>query len=69
MFEAPSAKRLWRGSFDRTQHSLGSRPGEASQLPGNGTRWLTASELATWGMEQTVDRLLDRQSRRGNRRR
>ena len=51
---APGGSRLWLGDFDHTQHPLSERPFQAARLPGGGTRWLSAEELARFGVEQTV---------------
>jgi len=42
-------KILWSAAFDETQPSLMEDPQRAAQLPGGGTRWLKAEELARFG--------------------
>jgi hypothetical protein len=54
----PTGRVLWRGRFDERQHELSYRPVEASRLPGGGLRWITAEELARWGVGQTVSAML-----------
>ncbi|MGI9592239.1 MAG: hypothetical protein ACR2P8_12780 [Myxococcota bacterium] len=58
LFDVRSGTRIWRGRFDLTQQSLTANVVRARQLPGGGTRWLSASELARWGAEQMVRQLL-----------
>ena len=55
---APSGKRLWIGRFDETQVPLSAAPGRARRYPGGGSRWLTAQELARFGVRHTVEALL-----------
>ncbi len=50
----PSGRVLWRGDFNQTQRPLSEGPARASRLPGGGMRWLTAAELADWGVKETV---------------
>jgi hypothetical protein len=50
--------KLFRGLiFDHTQVALGENALTAAQYPGGGTRWLTAEELARWGVSQIVQTL------------
>ena len=58
LFDVSSGSRIWWGRFDVTQQALTANVGRARQLPGGGTRWLSASELARWGAEQMVRQLL-----------
>jgi PBP1b-binding outer membrane lipoprotein LpoB len=51
---APTGRVLWRGVFNETQRPLSEGPARASRLPGGGMRWLTARELADWGVKETV---------------
>ncbi len=51
---APTGRVLWRGGFNETQRPLSQGPARASRLPGGGMRWLTAAELADWGVKETV---------------
>ncbi len=46
---------LWSSVFDETQRSLSENVLVAGQYPGGGTRWLTASELARFGAQQTAE--------------
>jgi len=57
LFDAPGGQRLWSGSFDQTQLPLSENLLQALRLPGGGTRWLTAEELAHWGAEQTAQQM------------
>jgi hypothetical protein len=57
LFDAPGGRELWSTSFDRTQRPLSENILQAGQLPGGGTRWLTAGELARWGVERTARRV------------
>ena len=52
LFDAPGGVQLWSAVFDQTQLPLSENVLQASQLPGGGTRWLTAEELARWGAER-----------------
>lgn len=54
LFDAPGGHQLWSASFDRTQLPLSENVLQAGQLPGGGTRWLTAEELALWGAGHTA---------------
>lgn len=51
---APGAEPLWAGQFDETQQALTENLFSASRLPGRGSRWLTAEELARWGAQETA---------------
>ncbi len=52
LFDAPTGQRLWSGDFDQTQRPLGDNVLDASRLPGGGSRWLSAEELARWGAQE-----------------
>jgi len=54
LYEAPSGRRLFTARFDQTQHAANERPLEAARFPGGGSRWVSASELARWGSEETA---------------
>jgi hypothetical protein len=43
--------------FDHTQVALSENALTAAQYPGGGTRWMTAEELAHWGVNQVVKSL------------
>ena len=58
LHEAPSGRLLWRGKFDLRQPSLTEDPRLARRLPGGGRRWLTSTQLATWGVTNTIDSML-----------
>ncbi|HVP29469.1 MAG TPA: hypothetical protein VMW35_09950 [Myxococcota bacterium] len=58
LYAAPSGKRLWTGRFDQTQHAANERPLEAARLPGKGSRWLSAEELAGFGAEEVAKALV-----------
>jgi nucleotide-binding universal stress UspA family protein len=52
---APDGLRAWAGRFDETQPSMTADLQRVRQYPGGGTRWLTAGELARWGVSRTID--------------
>jgi hypothetical protein len=54
LYSAPEALRVWRARFDETQQSLSANVARARKYPGRGTRWLTAAELARWGIENAI---------------
>jgi hypothetical protein len=54
LHDVPTARRLWTGRFDETQLSITEGIFRARQYPGGGTRWLTASEFARWGANETA---------------
>ncbi len=54
LHHVPTARRLWTGRFDETQFSITESIFRARQYPGGGTRWLTASEFARWGANETA---------------
>lgn len=54
LFNAPGGRQLWSTSFSHTQQPLSENVLAASRLPGRGTRWLSAEELALWGAERTA---------------
>lgn len=60
IFGAPQADKVWTSSFDETQRALGENIWNARRYPGGGTRWLTASELAQWGVDSAVGTLPSR---------
>jgi hypothetical protein len=55
LYAAPSGERVWSARFDETQQTLTGNLRRAREYPGGGTRWLTAAELARWGIEQAID--------------
>ena len=55
MYSAPGMQRLWTSSFDETQRALSEHVLNARRYPGGGSRWLTATELAQWGIGAAVD--------------
>lgn len=57
LLDAPGAQRLWSASFEQTQQPLSDNVLAAARLPGGGTRWLTAEELARWGAQQTAQQV------------
>jgi hypothetical protein len=54
VYEAPTARRLWRGRFDETQQAITEAILRARQYPGGGTRWLSAPEFARWGADEVA---------------
>jgi len=57
MVQAPSAIRLWSGTFNETQQPLNENLLNARRYPGGGTRWLRAEELARWGAREVAREL------------
>lgn len=57
MYSAPDAHYLWSSKFDETQRALTENVWNARRYPGGGSRWLTAAELARWGVESSFDTL------------
>jgi hypothetical protein len=55
IYRAPDGLRVWSGRFDETQPSMTANLQRVRQYPGGGTRWLTAAELARWGVSRTLD--------------
>ena len=55
LYSAPGALRVWSARFDETQQALSANVARARQYPGRGTRWLTAAELARWGIEHAIE--------------
>jgi hypothetical protein len=49
VYAAPGAAPAFRARFDQTQVPISANVFSALRYPGNGTRWLTAAELARWG--------------------
>ena len=54
LFDAPGGQQLWSTTFSHTQQPLSENVLAASQLPGRGSRWLSAEELARWGAQRTA---------------
>ncbi len=57
LYTSPEMRRLWTSKFDETQRALSEHLLNARRYPGGGTRWLTASELAQWGVASAADTL------------
>ena len=57
IYTAPGTQRVWTSSFDETQRRLLDNVWNAPRYPGGGTRWLSASELATWGANSSIESL------------
>jgi hypothetical protein len=57
LYTAPGTQRVWTSSFDETQRPLGDNVWNAPRYPGGGTRWLSATELATWGANSSIESL------------
>jgi len=51
---APGGAPAYRVRFDHTQTALSANLFTGLRYPGNGTRWLTAAELARWGADNAV---------------
>jgi hypothetical protein len=58
---SPGSRSLWTGRFDHTQHALSENALVAARYPGAGSRWLTAAELARWGIESAARKLAKEQ--------
>ena len=58
---SPGSRSLWSGRFDHTQHALSENALVAARYPGAGSRWLTAAELARWGIETAARKLAKEQ--------
>jgi hypothetical protein len=54
LYTAPGAQKLWGAVFSETQQALSENILSTYRYPGGGMRWLTAEELAKWGVEETV---------------
>jgi len=52
LFDAPAARRLWRGTFEETQQPINENVFNMGRYPAGGTRWLRAEELARWGAKE-----------------
>jgi hypothetical protein len=57
VYSAPVPHQLWNSKFDETQRPLSENVWNAPRYPGGGSRWLTASELARWGVDSAIDTL------------
>jgi hypothetical protein len=56
---APGGRQLWTARFDHTQQALSQNALVAPRYPGAGTRWLTAAELARWGLDSAAKEVAD----------
>jgi hypothetical protein len=56
---APGARRLWTARFDHTQVAMSENALEARRYPGAGSRWMSAAELARWGLDAAAQRLAE----------
>ena len=56
---APGARKLWSARFDQTQRALSENLFLAPRYPGGGSRWLTAAELAQWGLSEAAEELAE----------
>jgi len=54
LYSAPEGERVWSARFDETQQTLSDNVRRAREYPGGGIRWLTAAELARWGIEHAI---------------
>ncbi len=57
IFSATAIHRVWATKFDQTQRPITENALNAPRYPGGGTRWLTAAELAQWGVAAAVETL------------
>lgn len=58
LYDTRTTRRLWNSRFDETQRPLTEEIRNLGRYPGGGSRWLTASELARWGVGASVDALV-----------
>ena len=58
LYDTRTTRRLWNSRFDETQRPLTEEIRNLRRYPGGGSRWLTASELARWGVAASVDALV-----------
>ena len=54
LVEVKTGRRIWRGVFDETQRPLTDNLLQARQSLKMGVKWLSARELARFGVEQVV---------------
>jgi hypothetical protein len=59
LYEAPGARTLWTGRFDHTQQALSENALVVRRYPGAGSRWLSAAELARWGLDEVAKKLAE----------
>ena len=57
LIEIPSGKTVWKSKFDETQRPLSEDIRGAKALFKRGVRWLTADELARYGVEEALKKL------------
>jgi hypothetical protein len=57
LIDVKSSKIVWKGFFDETQTSLSENLLTAGKFIERGGRWLTAAELAEYGLHETIKRL------------
>ncbi len=55
LYAAPSGTKLWIGRFAHTQAPLTSDVFDSARLPGRGSRFLTAAELAQFGAQRVAE--------------
>ena len=60
LHEAPSGFKLWTARFDETQQPLSDNVFNAGRYPGGGSRWLSSTEMARWGVEEAARALANR---------
>ena len=54
LLEVNNGRRVWRGRFDKTQQALSDDLQDAGAFFQKGARWLSAEELARFGIEQVM---------------
>jgi hypothetical protein len=59
LYEAPTGAMLWIGRFDHIQQALSENVLVARRYPGRGSRWLSAAELARWGLDEAARKLAE----------
>ena len=63
LHQTPLPRRLWSSRFDHTQRTVTADPLTARKYPGGGMRFLTAAELARWGVRSSASSLVEGQWR------
>ena len=54
LLEVENGRRVWRGRFDKTQQALSDDLRDADMFFQEGARWLSAAELARYGITQVM---------------
>lgn len=57
LVDVANQKLIWEGQFDKTQQALSDNLLDASLFFTSGVKWLTVEELASYGLEKTLEKL------------